>query len=70
MSREEVAEGIKPSIYTHPMGYSMLLALPRNVGPQGGVPVMVTTLHLNTAYSIELNATCLLRNGIGKLELC
>ncbi len=61
MSREEaIAEGIKPSIYTHPIGYhghgsGTTLGM---WDSQGGVPVTGDyPLHLNTAYSIELNAT-------------
>ncbi len=60
MSREEaIAEGIKPSIYTHPLGYHGHGA-GTTLGmwdSQGGVPVKGDyPLHLNTAYSIELNA--------------
>ncbi len=60
MSREQaIAEGIKPSIYTHPIGYhghgsGTTLGM---WDSQGGVPVRGDyPLHLNTAYSIELNA--------------
>lgn len=61
MSREQaIAEGIKPSIYTHPIGYHGH-ASGTTLGmwdSQGGVPVTGDyPLHLNTAYSIELNAT-------------
>lgn len=61
MSREEaIAEGITPSIYTHPIGYHGHAA-GTTLGmwdSQGGVPVTGDyPLHLNTAYSIELNAT-------------
>lgn len=60
MSREQaIAEGIKPSIYTHPIGYHGH-ASGTTLGmwdSQGGVPVTGDyPLHLNTAYSIELNA--------------
>ncbi|MEP4889196.1 MAG: M24 family metallopeptidase [Aliiglaciecola sp.] len=60
MSREQaIAEGIKPSIYTHPIGYHGHAA-GTTLGmwdSQGGVPVRGDyPLHLNTAYSIELNA--------------
>ncbi|TRX56284.1 aminopeptidase P family protein [Fulvivirga sp. M361] len=59
-SREQaIAEGIKPSIYTHPIGYHGHAA-GTTLGmwdQQGGVPVTGDyPLHLNTAYSIELNA--------------
>lgn len=61
MSREQaIAEGIKPSIYTHPIGYHGH-ASGTTLGmwdSQGGVPVTGDyPLHINTAYSIELNAT-------------
>ncbi len=60
MSREQaIAEGIKPSIYTHPIGYHGHAA-GTTLGmwdSQEGVPVTGDyPLHLNTAYSIELNA--------------
>jgi len=60
MSRETaISEGIKPSIYTHPIGYHGH-ASGTTLGmwdSQGGVPVTGDyPLHLNTAYSIELNA--------------
>lgn len=55
-----IAEGIKPSIYSHPIGYHGHGA-GTTLGmwdAQGGVPVTGDyPLHLNTAYSIELNAT-------------
>lgn len=59
-SREAaIAEGIKPSIYTHPIGYHGHAA-GTTLGmwdSQGGVPGDGDyPLHLNTAYSIELNA--------------
>lgn len=60
MSREAaIKEGIKPSIYTHPIGYHGHAA-GTTLGmwdAQGGVPGDGDyPLHLNTAYSIELNA--------------
>ena len=60
MSREQaIAEGIKPAIYTHPIGYHGHAA-GTTLGmwdSQGGVPFTGDyPLHLNTAYSIELNA--------------
>lgn len=59
-SREQaIAEGIKPSIYTHPIGYHGHAA-GTTLGmwdSQGGVPYTGDyPLHVNTAYSIELNA--------------
>ncbi len=60
-SREQaIAEGIKPSIYTHPIGYHG-----HGAGPfiglwdqQDGVPGKGDyPVYPNTAYSIELNAT-------------
>ena len=59
-SREQaIAEGIKPAIYTHPIGYHGHAA-GTTLGmwdSQGGVPGTGDyPLHLNTAYSIELNA--------------
>jgi Xaa-Pro aminopeptidase len=60
LSRQQaVQEGIKPSIYTHPIGYHGHAA-GTTLGmwdSQGGVPVQGDyPLHFNTAYSIELNA--------------
>ncbi|MTI88957.1 MAG: aminopeptidase P family protein [Balneolaceae bacterium] len=60
MSREQaIDEDIKPSIYTHPIGYHGHAA-GTTLGmwdAQGGVPGSGDyPLHLNTAYSIELNA--------------
>jgi len=56
---EAIKEGIKPSIYTHPLGYHGHAA-GTTLGmwdSQGGVPGSGDyPLHLNTAYSIELNA--------------
>lgn len=59
-SREEaISEGIKPSIYTHPIGYHGHAAGP-TIGmwdAQQGVPYTGDyPLYTNTAYSIELNA--------------
>ncbi len=61
MSREEaIDEGIRPSIYTHPIGFHGHAAGP-TIGlwdQQGGVPGRGDyPLYPNTAYSIELNAT-------------
>ena len=57
--KQAVAEGIKPSIYTHPIGYHGHGAGP-TIGlwdQQGGVPHKGDyPLFPNTAYSIELNA--------------
>jgi Xaa-Pro aminopeptidase len=60
-SREQaIAEGITPSIYTHPIGYHGHAA-GTTIGMwdmQGGVPDSGDyPMHLNTAYSIELNCT-------------
>ncbi|MFT4938175.1 MAG: Xaa-Pro aminopeptidase [Paraglaciecola sp.] len=60
MSRNQaIAEGIKPSIYSHPIGYHGHAA-GTTLGmwdSQGGVPIQGDyPLHHNTAYSIELNA--------------
>jgi hypothetical protein len=60
LSRQQaIQEGIKPSIYTHPIGYHGHAA-GTTLGmwdSQGGVPVQGDyPLHFNTAYSIELNA--------------
>ena len=60
MSRKQaIEEGIKPSIYTHPLGYHGHAA-GTTLGmwdSQGGVPVQGDyPLQPNTAYSIELNA--------------
>ena len=61
MSRAEaIAEGIVPSIYTHPIGYHGHAA-GTTLGmwdSQEGVPIGGDyPLHANTAYSIELNAS-------------
>lgn len=57
---QAIAEGITPSIYTHPIGYHGHAA-GTTLGMwdmQGGVPGTGDyPLHLNTAYSIELNCT-------------
>lgn len=60
VSREQaIKEGIKPSIYTHPIGYHGHAA-GTTLGmwdAQDGVPFTGDyPLHLNTAYAIELNA--------------
>tara|TARA_R110002124_G_scaffold287287_1_gene472292 strand:- start:19097 stop:20452 length:1356 start_codon:yes stop_codon:yes gene_type:complete len=65
MSREQsIAEEIKPSIYTHPIGYHGHAA-GTTLGmwdSQGGVPGSGDyPLHLNTAYSIELNAATFIK---------
>lgn len=56
--KQAIAEGITPSIYTHPIGYHGHAA-GTTLGmwdAQGGVPDDGDyPLHLNTAYSIELN---------------
>jgi len=61
LSLEEARrEGLRPSVYTHPIGYHGHAAGP-TIGlwdRQGGVPVNGDyPLHADTAYSIELNAT-------------
>jgi Xaa-Pro aminopeptidase len=60
-TREQaLSEGITPSIYTHPIGFHGHAA-GTTIGMwdmQGGVPnTGEYPLHLNTAYSIELNCT-------------
>ncbi len=56
---QAIKEGIKPTIYTHPIGYYGHAA-GTTLGmwdSQGGVPFTGDyPLHANTAYSIELNA--------------
>lgn len=56
---QAIKVGIKPSIYTHPLGYHGHAA-GTTLGmwdSQGGVPVQGDyPLHANTVYSIELNA--------------
>lgn len=57
--QQAIEEGIRPSIYTHPLGYHV-----HGAGPtlgmwdsQGGVPGSGDyPLHLDTVYAIELNA--------------
>ena len=65
MSRNQaIEEGITPSIYTHPIGYHGHAA-GTTLGmwdSQGGVPGSGDyPLHLNTAYSIELNAAIFIK---------
>lgn len=65
MSRAQaIDEGITPSIYTHPIGYHGHAA-GTALGmwdSQEGVPYTGDyPLHLNTAYSIELNATVFIK---------
>jgi Xaa-Pro aminopeptidase len=61
---EAIAEGIKPSIYTHPIGYYGHSAGP-TIGmwdQQEGVPVRGDyPLYPNTCYAIELNAGIFLK---------
>ena len=64
-SREEaIAAGLNPTIYTHPLGYHGHAA-GTTLGmwdSQGGVPGSGDyPLHLNTAYSIELNNAVFLK---------
>jgi Xaa-Pro aminopeptidase len=58
--KEAIEQGITPSIYTHPIGYHGH-ASGTTLGMwdmQGGVPFSGDyPMHLNTAYSIELNCT-------------
>jgi Xaa-Pro aminopeptidase len=58
--KQAVAQGLRPSVYTHPIGYHGHAA-GMTVGlwdMQQGVPVQGDyPLHNNTAYSIELNVT-------------
>ena len=60
-SREQaVAEGLTPSIYSHPIGYhghGAGMTVGRWDAQQGLEHTGDYPLHLNTAYSIELNAT-------------
>ncbi len=65
MSREQaINEGIKPAIYTHPIGYYGHAA-GTTLGmwdSQGGVPHTGDhPLHANTAYAIELNASTFIK---------
>lgn len=68
--KQAIAEGITPSIYTHPIGYHGHAA-GTTLGmwdKQGGVPVDGDyPLHLNTAYSIELN--CMVNTPEWKKEV-
>jgi Xaa-Pro aminopeptidase len=61
---EAKAEGLKPTIYTHPIGYHGHAAGP-TIGmwdAQGGVPGSGDyPLYPNTAYSIELNAAVFIK---------
>ncbi|MEO0552259.1 MAG: M24 family metallopeptidase [Bacteroidota bacterium] len=61
---QAIAEGIKPSIYTHPIGYHGHAA-GTTLGmwdQQEGVPITGDyPLHYNTAYSIELNAATFIK---------
>ncbi|MFT6267411.1 MAG: hypothetical protein ACJAVV_000208 [Alphaproteobacteria bacterium] len=61
--KQAIEEGIKPAIYTHPIGYHGHAA-GTTLGmwdQQMGVPVQGDyPLHANTAYSIELNAASFL----------
>ena len=58
--KQAIEQGLKPSIYTHPIGYHGHAA-GTTIGMwdmQEGVPFNGDYLmHLNTAYSIELNVT-------------
>ncbi len=58
--KQAIDQGITPSIYTHPIGYHGHAA-GTTIGQwdmQNGVPFTGDyPMHLNTAYSIELNAT-------------
>jgi Xaa-Pro aminopeptidase len=58
--KQAIDEGLRPSIYTHPIGYHGHAAGP-TIGMwdmQQGVPVQGDyPLYYNTAYSIELNVT-------------
>ena len=60
-SREQaIAEGLTPSIYSHPIGYhghGAGMTVGRWDAQQGLEHTGDYALHLNTAYSIELNAT-------------
>lgn len=74
LSRQQaIKEGIKPSIYTHPIGYHGHAA-GTTIGmwdSQGGVPVQGDyPLHFNTAYSIELNAATFIPEWKKKSVLC
>lgn len=57
---ESKAEGLRPSIYTHPLGtYGHSSGTTLGMwDSQGGVPITgVYPLHVNTVYAIELNTT-------------
>jgi Xaa-Pro aminopeptidase len=58
--KQAIAEGLTPSVYTHPIGYHGHAA-GTTIGQwdmQGGVPNTGDyAMHANTAYSIELNVT-------------
>ena len=74
LSRQQaIKEGIKPSIYTHPIGYHGHAA-GTTIGmwdSQGGVPVQGDyPLHFNTAYPIELNAATFIPEWKKKSVLC
>jgi len=60
-SREQaIAEGLTPSVYSHPIGYhghGAGMTVGRWDAQQGLEHTGDYPLHLNTAYSIELNAT-------------
>lgn len=64
-SREQaIAEGIKPSIYTHPIGYQghgAGAAIGRWDAQDGLPHTGDYPLYLNTAYSIELNAATFIK---------
>ncbi len=66
---QAVAEGLRPSIYTHPIGFHGHAAGPA-IGmwdKQGGVPGTGDyPLYPNTAYSIELNTTVSVPEWNGK----
>lgn len=73
MSRSKAAsENIKPSIYSHPIGYHGHGA-GTTLGmwdSQGGVPVTGDyPLHLNTAYSIELNAAIYIKEWSKEIRI-
>jgi Xaa-Pro aminopeptidase len=62
--KEAKAEGLRPSIYTHPLGlYGHSSGTTIGMwDSQGGVPVNGDyPLHKNTAYAIELNTTVFLK---------
>jgi Xaa-Pro aminopeptidase len=65
LSREQaIAEGLKPSIYTHPIGYhghGAGTAIGRWDAQEGLPHTGDYPLHLDTAYSIELNAATFIK---------